>query len=685
MEQTNRTILFEEINADAGDLLMLIGDTKKRKSMTDEEIAKIHEKLAVSSFEEFIQKFSPSVYMLLDTEQHTVNFSQEHLGNGEEQVRLDTGDSLFSMLLYLMDAKQKKKYVLTGFGDMLDNLIPRENANGFVEERNEIWKELAKKKPEHMNWQKNRMIKLAETYDDGVFLLTVFLRDVCGLLHELEEGIKPDKGILDDKGRMQIRVIKKSAKYRKTALTVEKKYTARYREMVERMLDQVCEKRALRNRTLLRDCMLLPALMIEREFATVQKQYEKYSKLYIDVLKKFWMTAKPVMETMLGVREYFAQYQKTDGMKPVLVVANFRIVDLLHEKNREKLDIYLSTVNSKSSFASTIWYAIVPNMISEEKNKGENIRERFPSRHERYSYRRNDIEELTLLLELLAKHRIMSFLSMASTEENTFSGFAKYGIDRVNDALSVFDKMDGIDYLVPCFPNFIVVSREEASLAVGKNIEYDDLVEKMSVGEERNVWLDEIGIEAAFVAAGLVAACQCPQYLKKYYRRGVNDALPGVSYRFSEADHALITTSDMLSETIEFSEELETDAVARSRGLLFGQKKGKMVVLTDRVYSYHKGNPLLLSMIQTISYIERMIQYETQDFKKNLIHQFFQKRPGSIITQWYNRDGIVINPILREEEELEYKIDESDSRCTFTVRFQNSDLIRRETVSIFKE
>ena len=57
MEQTNRTMLFEQINPDKEDILTIIGETADRKSLYDDELEEIHKKLEVSSFEEFIRKF----------------------------------------------------------------------------------------------------------------------------------------------------------------------------------------------------------------------------------------------------------------------------------------------------------------------------------------------------------------------------------------------------------------------------------------------------------------------------------------------------------------------------------------------------------------------------------------------------------------------------------------------------
>ena len=71
MQQTNRTILFEEVNPDVGDLLQLIGEQNGRQSLTDDELWEINRRLEVNSFDEFIKKFAPGVNMLLDTNYRT--------------------------------------------------------------------------------------------------------------------------------------------------------------------------------------------------------------------------------------------------------------------------------------------------------------------------------------------------------------------------------------------------------------------------------------------------------------------------------------------------------------------------------------------------------------------------------------------------------------------------------------
>ena len=686
MEQTNRTILFEMVNPEKINLLTMVNESGERQSLTDEEILEIHEKLAVSSFEEFIKKFDPSINMILDTANLTVKFSNYTMGSESECIRLDTKDSLFNMLLYIMEAKKKRKYVLTGFKDLLESIIPKDTADQFLDERNLILTGLSKTEQRDSSYIRKKICSLYKKYDDGIFLINCYLQDTYKMLMAMDQGMLADKGILHDEEYMQTHLYKKADKYRFALAGDSSINTEEYDNRIRQYSEDIGFENAIKNKELLIDCMMLPVHFAAKQFETIQKKYDAYLKLYIEIIKKFWQEAKPVMQTMLGVKEYFAQYADLqEGMRPTLVISNFQLSDLLLKKNTEKLEVYLNSVNTKSFYKQTIWYAIIPNMVSVEDEKKQNIRKRFMTRDNQYTYERKQAEEISLLLNLLAKYRILSFLSLSLTEENTFSNFRRKGMQALERSLICLEKIDDQDYLVPCFPNFIVVPEEQACLLVGKELVFDELIGLVKIKSDKTIWLDEIGIEASYIAAGLVAACQCPQYLKQYFKRGIDDTLPGVAYRLTENDHNLHTISNMLSETIEFPEELIEEIQQRSRGIIFIQKKGKMIVLTDRVFSYNRSNQLMVSMIQTMNYIERLIQSETQDFKKNLISEFFQQRPGSVISKWNNKDKNIINAILKENEELTYQINEDNRVCTFSIHFSNADLVRNNKVTILKE
>ena len=73
--QTNRTILFTEINPECLNLLTLIGDVRGKTSLDDDKIKEINKELAVSSFPEFLEKFSPVVYSWCDASTGKIQYS----------------------------------------------------------------------------------------------------------------------------------------------------------------------------------------------------------------------------------------------------------------------------------------------------------------------------------------------------------------------------------------------------------------------------------------------------------------------------------------------------------------------------------------------------------------------------------------------------------------------------------
>lgn len=683
MNQTNRSILFEVINPEKADLLTFLSDVSSKESLSDDKLKEIHGNLAVSSFEEFLEKFSPTVNMLLQTNDKKVVFSLDSLGGGEEKLDFNHPDSLFQVLLYLIESKRQKKYLLTSFEDLLDNLIPRRDSALFFEDRNRLIAEITEDGEGGKVSGMRKLSGLLHAYDDGIYLLRAYLNNLEQILPSLSGDMVTNRGVLDDHGRLQVKVLKTAEKYRRGFFLDDQFDDITYEKMVTECLEK--ERETIRNGNLLRDCFLLPVYAKRRDITLLRDRYQEYSEFYAKLIKQFWITAKPLLETLLGVWNFFAPYAGYQDMKPVLVVSNFSLQALLETKNRERLEIYLNSVNAKNFRDNTIWYAILPNLVTKSELQSKNIRERFQSQRELYSFRRNGTEEVILLLEILARYKVQTFLGLSLTKENTFSAVAKDGLERINDNLSAFEKMEGKDYLIPCFPNFLVISEEEACINMGKNIVIDEHSGNVKLEGKKMLWLDEIGVEACYVAAGLIAACQCPAYLRSKYKRGVLEDTPGVAYRFSEEGHSLKTTTAMLSETIEFSDEMLREVVKHSRGVAFGQQSGKMILLTDRAFSYSHGNGLLLSMVQTLTYIERVIQYDTQDYKKTLINQFFQRRPGSVISQWYAADHSAVNAIIKEDERIEYKIEADGETCTFSMFFQNNELVRSETVAVFKE
>ena len=75
INQTNRTLLIEEINPEKLDLITLVGDVKGLDSLSDEVIKEINEHLLVHSFDEFLEKFDPVVYNFFNANNQKVMYT----------------------------------------------------------------------------------------------------------------------------------------------------------------------------------------------------------------------------------------------------------------------------------------------------------------------------------------------------------------------------------------------------------------------------------------------------------------------------------------------------------------------------------------------------------------------------------------------------------------------------------
>lgn len=497
MKQTNRTILFEQINPEKENLLDLIITEENKISLADTELTKLHGKLEVTSFEDFVEKFSPTIHMLLDTENRTVIFSKGYIGAGEEKISMTSEHSLFRSLLELIENHERKKYVLTSFSELLENMISKEQVDSFLVERNHLISYLIKNENELTEEKKNEICQRLIPYDSGIFLLWAYVKNTQEILGFQEKKTALDKVVINNED-MQIQAVK----YGNLAINGEVTAAQDYGQAVYNGIDMLDKQQILHNKQLLKDCFLLPLLYMEKNYSTIQLKYQHYCSLYRNIMQKFMSEAKPLLETIFGVKKFYDMYENQDEKAPKLVVANVCASDFCERKKKEKLKLYLETVNSKNFYRDILGYAIIPN-IAGKRMKKNMIRERFKAQHINYESLRNEPEEIIPLLELLEKYQIQSFVSLENARGNTFFDFVKNEKNDIYNEFGVLKKINNRDSIMLCFPNFVIVPQEESCMCIGKQIEYDELENQLLVKNDNRIWFDLIGIEASYIAAGL--------------------------------------------------------------------------------------------------------------------------------------------------------------------------------------
>jgi hypothetical protein len=662
MEQTNRTILFERLNARKESLISLIEMQENRESLSDLEMKNIRDRLEVGSYEEMVEKFQPEIYMRMDTDQKTVEFFRTYeFAKGESitEIPLCAKEAFVTKVIELMKNKKQQNYVLSSFQEYCENMLPSREAEPFYELRKELFSCIQKRQTAAA---KKRFAQLVAEYDEGIFLLKTFLKEMERLVLSGGETSGGRKYIMDAADG-EVTAVAATDSFKRTSCATEKQ-----RQKYNAFLEENLKNCTLENNNLFLLLLKLECGFSEQETEICLREYNAYLTFYRQMLQKLWWTAKPMYENLLGIYSFFEQYDHTNGsMPPRLVIVNETLQCVQNGKNKELLSLYLETANEKNAAQDVIWYAIIPGVPFLDAKKKE-IRQRFLASANKFEYQSNEENDILRAVQLLADYRVHCFVSASAVAQSTFLEFAQTGYEQWEKIFDFLNALEKKDYVSPCFPNFTLIPKAFTRTKIGREIAYDTIYGKIEIGQKVKLWFDDMNIEAAYVAAGLFAAAQCPDYLKKFFPKNTTAGMPGVAYRICSEGHQFVTTTQMFHEVVSYSKELTAQIERRSTGVVFAPCKGKVCVLTDRVFSYSQIKPDTISVMQTATYMERTIRRGSQDFKEHLIREFFQERPGSLISQW-KKNGYNVNSLIKEGESIRYTIDAQSGVCRFEIQF----------------
>ena len=226
INQTNRTMLFEEINPEKMDLLTLIDDVKGIDSLDDEKILEINKHLLVSSFDEFLEKFEPKVYSYYNAENQRIQYIlKKPEGIPEEfinEIKIDNGNVFFKMLSTLMEARksQGNKNVEFKFENILELISPKKVIEDIKQTRKEIayifnkYEELDDENPKKLEYGdklNNKFEEASQNYNNILGMLPLAIEDIKTrlLIGSDESSFKSEKiklGMLQvgEKGELEV-------------------------------------------------------------------------------------------------------------------------------------------------------------------------------------------------------------------------------------------------------------------------------------------------------------------------------------------------------------------------------------------------------------------------------------------------------------------------------------------------
>ena len=701
INQTNRTILFEEINGEKLDLLTLIDEIGSFESLEDEKIKEINNHLLVKSFDEFLEKFEPKIYSYYDANSKNIMYLLEKPeGIPQEfitEISIDKGNTFFKMLNTLIDSRksQGNKNVDFKFENILELISPKKVMEDIKQIRKEIaytfskYEELDDNNPKKLELGDKLNQKFEEAsynYNNVLGMLPLAIEDIkTRLLIENDNStLATDKiklGMLQIGDKGELEVIEYKQEVSSDLVLIEEKNSTELVEAFKYDYESVTEQsNSYMKDLIVRTFVPLAKGIIDVDLEQEIQNYNNYLEFYKIAQENFIKVVKPLVEKILGIKMFFEQYDaKIAMMQPALLITNIKADMLIRGENKEKLKAYLNTVNSKNDFENTVWLGIYPNVDLDVKKSSGKIRERFKgSQNNGVEKNKNNIETLSNLMTVLGSYKIQLFFNFEGNSETTFDDVATKGIEKYLEKTKILENQRYSEYLVPVIPNFTIIPKDKSGVILDAKMKYENEVAKLSKEKEDllQFWIEGVYIDGAYVAAGIIASMQCPSYLKERFAN-TSPNYPGVRFDIEAEDNAYKVKTTMAKEISGFTNSLKDKINQFNYGFIFSsdsvqvnKEKIKNITVYKARTLARNDEGMYESVYKTLTttYIERILRYATMDFKEDKLNNFFSTNPLSQKSIWL-KDRKFVNSIMQKGDDISHMIDEENGICQLNITF----------------
>ncbi len=696
---------MEMLNPEKQDFLTLVGDVRGMESLSDEKIKEIHEHLLVRSFDEVLEKFEPAVYCYYNANSQKVMYSLEKPESIPEEmlteIPLNRKNEFLNMLMSMIDTKRAEGVINVDFKfeKLTDMISPKKVMDDIKQNRKELqytYGEYAKLEDgdphkKDLADKLNVMFEEASAnYNNIMAMLPLAIEDIKTRLL-LGEGTERKVtaplalGVLNmgDNGELRVLEVPKVETTALAALddNINAGLAAALKEDYQALNEESNSyTEALVARTF---CPLASTMESGIDKEKEVANYNSYLAFYKESKDEFIRTVKPLIEKLLGIWCFFEQYpKKMKGMRPSLLITNQSNEMMAKAGNISRLITYLNTVNAKNDFTNTVWYAIVPSVSLEQYSRMKLTRERFKGNTAAVKTDVSSVESLARLLDVFKDYAVQCFFCYETGDATTFNRLATEGIEKYEDRCASLMGKAYSEYAIPCIPNFTIIPKEKSGVILDRRMvmKEDESVELSGEAEDvMKLWIDGVYVGAAYVAAGLVAAYQSPEYLKEKFGRGVDPELPGVRFDIEADDHPLAVRTVMAKEITGFTNAIKADINRKNFGFVFSSENAVYNGLNVTDVMVYKARNLLsdgavfepIYKTQVTSYIERVMRHGTGDFKEDSIIRFFSNNPSSQKSEWLSKRENV-NAILGKGDDISYIIDEENGYCTLDITFNGN-------------
>ena len=628
--QTNRTILFEEINPEKLNLLTLVGDVRGVNSVSDDKIKEINDALLVRSFDEFLEKFEPVVYSYFDANNQKVIYTLKKPETIEDEllseIHLNRQNDYLKMLMTLVEAKRAEGSINVDFKfeKLTDMISPKKVMDDIRQNRKELqytYSEYAKLEdgdPKKLDTadKLNLMFEEASVnYNNVMAMLPLAIEDIKTRLLLGDGQKKKDEaplsiGVLSMDEHGELKILEAPKENKKELMVLDDNANAG----------------------------LIQA--IEKDYMDLNEDGNEY---VMSLVARTFCPLASTMESVVDIEKEVANYNSY-------------------------LEFYK---RSKDDFIKTV-KPLVEKAVKERFKGNENVEKEDV----------NSMESLVRILDALKDYEVQCFFSYETGDKTTFNVMATEGIEKYETKCTQLIGKPFSEYAIPCIPNFTVIPKDKSGVILDNKM-YITEQNTAALSKEKEdvmkIWIDGVYIGAAYVAAGLVAAYQSPDYLKEVFKKNVDDELPGVRFDIESGDHALQVRTTMAKEITGYTNDIKSDINRKNFGFVFSSENAVLKDMNIQNIMVYKARNLLtdgksyepIYKTQVTTYIQRVMRLATGDFKQENIVEFFSSKPTSQRSRWMEKKDC-INAIIGNGDDIRYSIDEAAGYCTLDIAFNGN-------------
>lgn len=672
VKQTGKTIIFEEFNRDEKKMNLVTLLTRDDEDISLEKFKESlmgrDSELVVSSFEEFVEKFSPTIYETVVKTGDTSRFVYELDKPNYECTEIRLKDhSFYKMIMSLLDRKANsdKGNLEFPYDDLKKALSPESE----MEECKKIRRNLLSNTREYLRLSESgepsaeadrfaqNIIacrdKIIDKYQNKspLALLPLLIADKQSQIEKMKIAEEPAlndsevKAIpcnysFDERGNLCL--IEQSISDDEPS---ESNHDNGLTKLVEVVREDFQESApvAIRDNSYVTDLVVnvfVPSGGVQlttQDRGELEIAKKQLQDIYSSSLESFAKAVASVVEKFAGVKSFF-DHASCDGKlaKDVsVIISNCKVDSILNDETaKRRFKKYFGALSAEKD-VNKIWYGIIPAISygDEVTGNAKKVSDPFGRRNTEASTIKKNISGLVALdtvkemLALLSEVKIMTFVNYKASEK---TGFIELTDSRVNEYKKDFESVNS-EYAVFAYPNFTILPKEKNAVKIGTEYRFD---ENKEVGAF--IVVPGIYLEASYVACGMMVGIQNYRYLQsKGYM--VKPKYPCVRFDIEDAENSKRVTTKLNRETTTEMLKQTKDAIMEDRfGFVFADNKivydGKILnnsyVINSRTLKRDengKYKPLYKTLVRNLvdqllrAFSENVTDKSVNEFKNNYV------------------------------------------------------------------